>query len=54
MSFLFKSKTGHPEKIGSCRIIKKKGKKKQSLEKILSLHSEFCKGKSIKGWELTP
>ena len=48
MSFLFKSKTGHPEKIGSCRIIKKKGKKKQSLEKILSLHSEFCKGKSIK------
>ena len=42
-----KSKTSHPEKVGSCTIFKKEGKQKP-LEKILDLYSEFCKGKSIK------
>lgn len=47
-SFFKKKKIPHPERVGNCKIINHKSKKKYDLDKLLTKFSDFCEGKTVR------
>lgn len=47
-SFFRKKKIHHPERVGNCKIINHKSKKKYDLDKLLTKFSDFCQEKTVR------